>query len=130
MCSIILRRLIIYFTLLMLVASCGEPVPVDCTPDEEQCATETEGGFETGTVAGIAAGGAAVVALAAGGISSDDGGSGSSGASSSSTNNDGSASNSGPILTGTLIDSAVSGVSYQSTSNLSGLIVFQVMKDP
>ena len=121
MFSSILRRLIIYFTLLMLVASCGEPVPVDCTPDEEQCTTETEGGFETGTVAGIAAGGAAVVALAAGGLSSDDGGSGSSGGSSSSTNNDGSASNSSPILTGTLIDSAVSGVSYQSTSNLSGL---------
>ena len=59
--------------------------------------------------------------MAAGGLNSDDGGSGSSGASSSSTNNDGSASNSGPVLTGTLIDSAVSGVSYQSTSNLSGL---------
>ena len=119
MFSSILRSLIIYFTL--LVASCGEPVPVDCTPDEEQCTSETEGGFETGTVAGIAAGGAAVVALAAGGLSSDDGGSGSPGASSSSTNTDASSSNSGHILTGTLIDNTVSGVSYQSTSNLSGL---------
>tara|TARA_A100001015_G_scaffold7987_1_gene9847 strand:+ start:1711 stop:4413 length:2703 start_codon:yes stop_codon:yes gene_type:complete len=99
----------------MLVASCGEPVPVDCTPDEEQCTTETEGGFETGTVAGIAAGGAAVLALAAGGLSSDDGGSGSS------SSVDGGSSNSGPVLTGTLIDSLVSGVSYQSTSNLSGI---------
>ena len=63
------QRWLIYLSLILLVASCGEPVPVDCTPDEEQCTTETEGGFETGPVAGIAAGGAAVVAIAAGGLS-------------------------------------------------------------
>ena len=74
----------------------------------------------TGPVAGIAAGGAAVVALAAGVLSSDDSGSGSSRGSSSSTNTDASSSNSGSVLTGTLIDSTVSGISYQSTSNLSG----------
>ena len=50
------------------IISCGEPVPVACTPDEEECATEQEGGFETGPVAGIAAGGAAAIALI-GGIS-------------------------------------------------------------
>ena len=75
----------------------------------------------TGPVAVIAAGGPAVVALAAGVLSSDDGGSGSSSGSSSSTNTDASSSNSGSVLTGTLIDSTVSGVSYQSTSNLSGI---------
>ena len=75
----------------------------------------------TGPVAGIAAGGAAVVALAAGVLSSDDSGSGSSRGSSSSTNTDASSSNSGSVLTGTLIDSTVFGVSYQSTSNLSGI---------
>ena len=59
---------LIYLSLILLIVSCGEPVPVDCTPDEEQCTTETEGGFETGPLAGIAAGGAAVVAIAAGGL--------------------------------------------------------------
>ena len=39
----------------MLLLDCDEPVPVDCTPDEEQCTSETEGDFETGTVAGVAA---------------------------------------------------------------------------
>ena len=99
-------------------SSCGEPIPVDCATAEE-CTTENEGGFQTGTVAGIAAGGAAVAVLAGGGLSSDDGGS--SGSGSSTTNNNGSSSNTGPILTGTLIDSAVAGVSYQTNSNLSGL---------
>ena len=50
----------------LLLWGCGEPVPVDCTPDEEQCTSETEGGFETGTVAGVDAGGAAVIALVGG----------------------------------------------------------------
>ena len=63
-------------------SSCGEPIPVDCATEEE-CTTENEGGFQTGTVAGIAAGGAAVAVLAGGAISgggeSSDGG-GSSGA--------------------------------------------------
>ena len=99
-------------------SSCGEPIPFDCATEEE-CTTENEGGFQTGTVAGIAAGSAAVAVLAGGGLSSDDGGS--SGSGSSTTNNNGSSSNTGPILTGTLIDSAVAGVSYQTNSNLSGL---------
>tara|TARA_A100001015_G_scaffold298325_1_gene380914 strand:- start:473 stop:751 length:279 start_codon:yes stop_codon:yes gene_type:complete len=68
------QRWLIYLSLMLLVVSCGEPVPVDCTPDEEQCTTETEGGFETGPVAGIAAGGAAVVAIAAGGLGGGEGG--------------------------------------------------------
>ena len=63
-------------------SSCGESIPVDCATEEE-CTTENEGGFQTGTVAGIAAGGAAVAVLAGGAISgggeSSDGG-GSSGA--------------------------------------------------
>ena len=58
-----LRRWLLYGLCTLLLLSCGEPVPVDCTPDEEQCTSETEGGFETGTVAGVAAGGAAVIAL-------------------------------------------------------------------
>ena len=60
------QRWLIYLSLILLIVSCGEPVPVDCTPDEEQCTAETEGGFETGTVAGVAAGGAAVIALVGG----------------------------------------------------------------
>ena len=80
------QRWLIYLSLMLLVVSCGEPVPVDCTPDEEQCTTETEGGFETGPVAGIAAGGAAVVAIAAGGLAGGDGG-GSSSSSQSGANN-------------------------------------------
>ena len=62
-----LRRWLLYGLCTQLLLSCGEPVPVDCTPDEEQCTSETEGGFETGTVAGVAAGGAAVIALVGGG---------------------------------------------------------------
>ena len=58
-----LRRWLLYGLCTLLLLSCGEPVPVDCTPDEEQCTSETEGGFETGTVAGVTAGGAAVIAL-------------------------------------------------------------------
>ena len=77
---------------------CGEPVLVDCTPDEEQCTTETEGGFETGTVAGVAAGGAAVIALVGGASLSgeEDCGAGSGGASSSGSSNTGSGSSSSP----------------------------------
>ena len=45
----------------LLLLSSGEPVPVDCTPDKEQYTSKMEGGFETGTVAGVAA----VIALEA-----------------------------------------------------------------
>ena len=69
-----LRRWLLLGLCTLLLWSCGEPVPVDCTPDEEQCTSETEGGFETGPVAGIAAGGAAVVAIAAGGLGGGEGG--------------------------------------------------------
>ena len=69
---------------ILLLLSCGEPVPSDFTPDEEQCTSETEGGFETGTVAGVAAGGAAVIALVGGASlgGGDDGGGSGSGSSS------------------------------------------------
>ena len=99
-------------------SSCGEPIPVDCATEEE-CTTENEGGFQTGTVAGIAAGGAAVAVLAGGGLSSDDGGS--SGSGSSTTDNNGGSSNTGPILTGTLIDSAVAGVITKQTQTSPAL---------
>ncbi len=69
-----IHKILLYLFVSWLATSCGEPVPVACTPDEEECATEQEGGFETGTVAGIAAGGAAVVALVSGNLDSDDGG--------------------------------------------------------
>ena len=70
----------------LLLLSCGEPVPVDCTPDKEQCTSETEGGFETGTVAGVAARGASVIALVGGaGLGGGDDGGGSGGGSSSTT---------------------------------------------
>ena len=112
-----LRRWLLLGLCSLLLLSCGEPVPVDCTPDEEQCTSETEGGFETGPVARIAAGGAAVVALAGGGLgSSEDGGSSSSSQSGASNTNQNT-----PKLTGTLLDSAVGGVSYTTSSNLSGL---------
>ena len=101
----------------LLLLSCGDPVPVDCTPDEEQCTTETEGGFETGPVAGIAAGGAAVVAIAAGGLGGGEGG----GSSSSSSGGASNTNQNTPTLTGILLDSAVGGVSYNTSSNLYGL---------
>ena len=110
------RRLLLGLCLLLLL-NCGEPVPVDCTPDEEQCTTETEGGFETGTVASIAAGGAAVLVLAGGASlgGSDDGG----GASSNNSNTD---TNSSPATKiGVLLDSVVEGVSFTSTSGESGI---------
>jgi hypothetical protein len=81
------RYLIGLFLLIFAwTSSCGEPIPVDCATEEE-CTTENEGGFQTGTGAGIAAGGAAVLALAGGAISgggesSDGSGSSSSGGSS------------------------------------------------
>ena len=73
----------------LLLWGCGEPVPVDCTPDEEQCTSETEGGFETGTVAGVAAGGAAVITLVGGASlgGEDDGGGSGVGSSSNTTPN-------------------------------------------
>ena len=112
-----LRRWLLLVLCTLLLLSCGEPVPVDCTPDEEQCTSEMEGGFETGPVAGIAAGGAAVVALAGGRLGgSEDGGSSSSSQSGASNTNQNT-----PKLTGTLLDSAVGGVSYTTSSNLSGL---------
>ena len=111
------QRWLIYISLILLVVSCGESVPVDCTPDEEQCTTETEGGFETGPVAGIAAGGAAVVAIAAGGLGGGEGGGSSSSNSSGASNTN----QNTPTLTGTLLDSVVGGVSYNTSSNLFGL---------
>ena len=81
-----LRRWLLLGLCSLLLLSCGEPVPVDCTPDEEQCTSETEGGFEAGTVAGVAAGGAAVIALVGGAsLGSGDDGGGSGGGSSSTT---------------------------------------------
>ena len=106
-----------YWILLLclpLLVNCGEPVPIDCTPDQEQCTTENEGGFQTGSAAGIAAG-AAGVALLAGGIS---GGSGGDGGGSGSSSN--AATTATPaVKIGQFIDSAVAGVSYQTSSGLS-----------
>ena len=108
---------IIYLCVSLFFIGCGEPVPVACTPDEEECATEQEGGFETGPVAGIAAGGAAAIALIGGGLSGgEDGGSSSSGSSGANNTNQNASA-----LTGTLLDSAVGGVTYNTSSNLSGM---------
>lgn len=96
---------------------------MDCTPDEEQCTTETEGGFETGTVAGVAAGGAAVIALVGGAsLGGEEGsGGGSGGSSSSGSSNTGSGSSSTPTAkVGVLLDSVVEGVSYTTTSGATG----------
>ena len=112
-----LQHWLICLSLILLIVSCGEPVPVDCTPDEEQCTTETEGGFETGPVAGIAAGGAAVVAIAAGGLGGGKGGGSYSSSSSEASNTN----QNTPTQTGILLDSAVGGVSYKTSSNLYGL---------
>ena len=72
----------LFLLIFSLTSNCGEPIPVDCATEEE-CTTENEGGFQTGTVAGIAAGGAAALALAGGAIS---GGAESSGGSGGDTN--------------------------------------------
>ena len=66
----------------LLLLSSGEPVPVDCTPDKKQYTSKMEGGFETGTVAGVAA----IIALVGGAsLGSRDDGGGSGGGSSSNT---------------------------------------------
>ncbi len=82
---IIIRKLIIRFVssllTLFLMTGCGEEVPVACTPEAEECTAEQEGGFETGTVAGIAAGGAVAVALLGGALGGEEEAGGSGGAS-------------------------------------------------
>ncbi len=113
-----LRRWLLLGLCSLLLLSCGEPVPVDCTPDEEQCTSETEGGFETVTVAGVAAGGAAVIALVGGAsLGGGDDGGGSTGGSSSTT------TPSAPTTAkvGVLLDSVVAGVSFETSSGLTGL---------
>ena len=70
----VMRCWVVYLLLIFLLHGCGEPVPVACTPEEDECATENEGGFSTGAAAGVAAGLAVVAGLAGGG-----GGGGSSG---------------------------------------------------
>ena len=113
-----LRRWLLLGLCSLLLLSCGEPVPVDCTPDEEQCTSETEGGFETGTVAGGAAGGAAVIALVGGASlgSGDDGGGSGGGSSSTTTPNTPTTAK-----VGVLLDSVVAGVSFETSSGLTGL---------
>jgi hypothetical protein len=61
------HRSIVGFLILIItwISSCGETIPIDCATEEE-CTTENEDGFQTGTVASIAAGGAAIAALAGG----------------------------------------------------------------
>ena len=112
-----LRRWLLFGLCSLLLLSCGEPVPVDCTPDEEQCTSETEGGFETGTVAGVAAGGVAVLVLAGGGLGGGDDGGGSGGGSSSTTT----PNTPTTAKVGVLIDSVVAGVSFETSSGLTGL---------
>ena len=53
-------RWIVLGLLIFFVVNCAEEVPVACDPDADQCTTESEGGFQTGSAAGIAAGAAAV----------------------------------------------------------------------
>ena len=62
----VMRCWVVYLLLIFLLHGCGEPVPVACTPEEDECATENEGGFSTGAAAGVAAGLAVVAGLAGG----------------------------------------------------------------
>ena len=109
-----LRRWLLLGLCTLLLLSSGEPVPLDCNPDEEQYTSEMEGGFETGTVAG----GAAVIALVgrASPGSRDDGG-GSGGGSSSKTT----PSTLTTAKVGVLLDSVVGGVSFKTSSGLTAL---------
>ena len=101
----------------LLLLSSGEPVPVDCTPDKEQYTSKMEGGFETGTVAGVAAGGAAVIALVGGAsLGSRDDGGGSGGGSSSNTT----PSTLKTAKVKVLLDSLVGVASFETSSGLSG----------
>ena len=74
----VMRCWVVYLLLIFLLHGCGEPVPVACTPEEDECATENEGGFSTGAAAGVAAGLAVVAGLSGGGGGSDSGGGGGS----------------------------------------------------
>ena len=75
----LMKSWVVYLLLIFMLHGCGEPVPVACTPEEDECATENEGGFSTGAAAGVATGVAIVAGLAGGGGS---GGGSSSGGSS------------------------------------------------
>ena len=75
----LMKSWVVYLLLIFMLHGCGETVPVACTPEEDECATENEGGFSTGAAAGVAAGVAIVAGLAGGGGS---GGASSSGGSS------------------------------------------------
>ena len=103
---------------MLLLCSCEEPVPVDCSPNEKNCTSETEGGFETGSVAGVASGCAAVIALVGGAsICGGDNGGGSGGRSSNTSTP--------TILTtakvGSLLDGVVAVVSFENSNVLTGL---------
>ena len=87
-------------------------VSVDCALDKGQYTSEMEGGFETGTVAGVAAGGAAVTALVGGAsLGGRDDGGGSGGGSSSKTT----PSTLTTAKVGILLDSVVAGVSFETS---------------
>ena len=73
-----MKSWVVFLLLIFMLHGCGEPVPVACTPEEDECATENEGGFSTGAAAGVAAGLAVVAGLADGGGGSDSGGGGGS----------------------------------------------------
>ena len=109
-----LRRWLLLGLCTLLLLSSGEPVPVDCTPDEEQYTSEMEGGFETGTVAGVAA----VIALVGrASLGSRDDGGGSGGGSFSKTT----PSTLTTAKVEVLLDSVVGGVSFVTSSGLTRL---------
>ena len=111
-----LRRGLLALICGVLLLNCGEPIPVDCTPDEEECTTENEGGFDSGAAAGVAAGVAVVGALAGGGLS----GSGDESASNPNANSTATTPADPTVRYGVLLDAVVEGVGYQTVSGLSG----------
>ena len=118
------RVLLLFFCVpLGLTTSCSDEAQLaEQCETQSSCETTTETKTNWASAGGIGAGVLALGALAGGGLSgSSDGGGGSS---SNNSNSSGDSNDSGAttatLLTGRLLDSAVAGVTYNTTSNQSG----------
>ena len=116
--SLLLLSISLFFT-----SACSDEAQLaEQCETQSSCETTTETKTNWASAGGIGAGVLALGALAGGGLSgSSDGGGGSS---SNNSNSSGDSNDSGAttatLLTGRLLDSAVAGVTYNTTSNQSG----------
>ncbi|MEK9704319.1 MAG: hypothetical protein VW829_20045, partial [Deltaproteobacteria bacterium] len=118
------RVLLLFFCVpLGLTTSCSDEAQLaEQCETQTSCETTTETKTDWVSTGGIGAGVLALGALAGGGLSggSDGGGGSSSNNSNSSGDSNDSGATAATLLTGRLLDSAVAGVTYNTTSNQSG----------